>query len=133
MEDGNSGRDRARIAGDQADEDGCRRDESELRRASRQNDGENGEQGRRDDKADPGARAFPEVIGDERAMDPGADSAGEDHDVGAQFGEGHWLIQLPWGIAPPRRSAVSHWCRLERRSYVRRDGIATTKRELTLA
>ena len=86
VEHRHAGRDREDIAGDQTGEDSRRPEECELRRLAGQDDGEDGEQDRGDDEAEPGSRAFLEVVLDEGAVDAGADRAREDDEVDTQFG-----------------------------------------------
>ena len=80
---GKPGREHERVAGDQAGEDRRRRHERERARPAGQDDRKEAEQDGRGDEAEAGARAFLEVIPDERAVDAGADRTGEDDEVGA--------------------------------------------------
>ena len=54
-----------------------------------------GERDGRDGEAEPGAGAFGEVLRHERAVDAGADRAGEDDDVACELGARHLTITVP--------------------------------------
>jgi hypothetical protein len=95
VKDRHTGRGHQRIAGDQSGEDRRCREERDLGRLPRQDDGEDGEEDRRRYEAQPGPRAFLEVLPDESAVDARADRAGEDDDVGSQLGERHLTITVP--------------------------------------
>ena len=71
------------------------RERRHARGPQRQPDDERGERDGRAEEAEPGAGALVEVAGHERAVDAGADGAGEDDDVAPELGEGHVTITSP--------------------------------------
>jgi hypothetical protein len=91
-----AGRDRERVAREQAGEcgrRGCER--QDARGPPGQPDGDRREGDGRASEADTGPGAFVEVAGGERAVDAGADRAGEDDEVAPEFGESHLTITSP--------------------------------------
>jgi hypothetical protein len=78
-----SGRDRERIAGEQAKENQHRPDECDTIVGSHgERDGEGGKEDGGSGESRAGAGSLREVFPDQRAVDPGADRAAEDDDVG---------------------------------------------------
>jgi hypothetical protein len=84
------------VAGEQAGErEGGDREGCWIPGPPRQSDDQPDERDGRGNEPEAGTRAFVEVPGYERAVDAGADGAGEDDDVSSQAGEAHLTITSP--------------------------------------
>jgi hypothetical protein len=96
VQHGETGGRRERVAHEQAGEDGsCAGERECARRPQRECDGEGREEDGRGGEAEPGAGALVEMVGQERAVDPGADCAGEDDDVAPELERAHLTITVP--------------------------------------
>ena len=97
MQEGNAGRGRERVARDQAREDErCAGERERARRRPHERDSEDGEEDGPGDEATARAGSLCEVGGRERAVDAGANGAGEDDDVALESGcRAHRTITSP--------------------------------------
>jgi hypothetical protein len=91
-----AGRHRQRVADEQAGEHGGGgRSREHARRAERHRDRQRGEQHGRCDEAEPRGRGLGEMVGRERAVDPGADRTRDDDEIAPELDRRHLTITVP--------------------------------------
>jgi hypothetical protein len=118
VENRDSGRDREPVGGYQPRQHGSRGEDGTLSCTKGQSDRKDHEEGGRGDETTSGAGSFRKVLGDEGAVDPGADRAGDDENVTLEPPTTYPSIavrhvQSPFGCLSKGSCATAGW------SYVR--------------